>query len=260
MSNKSNQYQSDFKKYINLVNEINTSISYKHSLEASFESLNDWSLFLTLDELKVWFNEKRNNSSMKIEEIGINELKGWKVNPKDGNISHNSKHFFMIRGLRVHVDSREVSGGWDQPIIEQVGYDGGILGIIRKRFDGVPHYLCEAKSEPGNYGGIQLSPTLQATFSNLNQKHNGIKPYFSEFFEKMDTIPEIKVLFDAWLSEDGGRLYKKRNRGILIEIPESTNLELPNDNFCWVSLFQIKQLLSEDGWINPHIRGILSHV
>ena len=260
MNNKSDQYQSDFKKYINLVNEIQTSNSYEHSIEALFESLNDWSLFFSLEELKVWFKEKRSNSVMKVEEIGINELVGWQVNLQNGNISHNSKDFFLIRGLMVNIDSREVNGGWDQPIIEQIGYDGGILGIIRKRFEGIPHYLCEAKSEPGNYGGVQLSPTLQATFANLNQKHNGRKPYFSEFFEKLDTNSDIKILFDAWLAEDGGRLYKKRNRGILIEVPESINLEIPNNNFCWVSLFQIKQLLLEDGWINPHIRGILSHV
>ena len=94
----------------------------------------------------------------------------------------------------------------------------------------------------------------------LVKVHNSMNNTNNNVLISRDTIPEIKVLFDAWLSEDGGRLYKKRNRGILIEIPESTNLELPNDNFCWVSLFQIKQLLSEDGWINPHIRGILSHV
>ncbi|GIR20438.1 hypothetical protein CM15mP35_06990 [bacterium] len=47
----------------------------------------------------------------------------------------------------------------------------------------MPHYLVQARFEPGNYGTIQLGPTLQATFSNFNQEHGGRKPYYSEFFE-----------------------------------------------------------------------------
>ena len=42
--------------------------------------------------------------------------------------------------------------------IKQTGWDGGILGILRKRFDGVPHYLVEAKCEPGNPNMVQISP------------------------------------------------------------------------------------------------------
>ena len=82
---------------------------------------------------------------------------------------HNSKEFFIVEGLRIkETRSREVNY-WDQPILTQVGYKGGILGIIRKRFNGIPHYLIEAKLEPGNYKYVQLSPTLQATFSNLRR-------------------------------------------------------------------------------------------
>jgi dTDP-4-dehydro-6-deoxy-alpha-D-glucopyranose 2,3-dehydratase len=197
---------------------------------------------------------------MEIIDLPMNEVKGWHIDEKTGNIYHESKDFFTIHGIRVVTNSREVAGGWDQPILEQVGYDGGLLGIVRKRFDGIPHYLCEAKMEPGNYGKVQLSPTLQATFANIKKSHEGRKPHFVDFFEDVNNYNGFEVLFDAWLAEDGGRLHLKRNRGMLIEIPEEFNLEIPNDDFIWLSLYQIKELLKEDAWINPHIRGILAHV
>ena len=115
--------------------------------------------------------------------------------------------------------------------------------------------------EPGNYGKIQLSPTVQATFANIKKSHGGRKPHFLEFFENLsDGNDCFQTLFDAWLAEDGGRLYLKRNRGMLVEIPENYEIELPNENFIWLSLYQIKNLLEEDAWINPHVRGILAHV
>jgi len=258
--NKSIKYSIELNDYENFVRKLSLSDNYNHIVEASFEGFNDWSLFSSLDEIKQWFLDKKLNPIVDIKEIDIKEMKDWSVDTKTGNISHDSNHFFMIRGIRIEVETRESIGGWDQPIIEQIGYDGGLLGIIRKRFLGVPHYLCEAKIEPGNYGVVQLSPTLQATFSNLNQKHNGRRPLFSEYFDGNKDIPNSKILFDSWLAEDGGRLYKKRNRGILIELPESYEIPLPNDNFCWVSLYQIKQMLKEDAWVNPHIRGILAHI
>ena len=94
----------------------------------------------------------------------------------------------------------------------------------------------------------------------MKKSHEGRKPYFSDYFENTQNYQSFKVLFDSWLAEDGGRLYLKRNRGMLIDVPENFELKLPNDNFVWLSLYQIKELLKEDAWINPHIRGILAHV
>ena len=233
---------------------------YPHALECFFESINDWSKFHTLAEVKHWFENKRKSSTLEVTDIPMKDVKGWSVDEETGNITHKSNDFFTIHGVRVVSKNREVEVSWDQPILEQVGYDGGLLGIVRKRFDGVPHYLCEAKEEPGNYGKVQISPTLQATFANLNQAHGGRKPHFSELFVERNNRPEANILFDSWLAEDGGRLHLKRNRGILLEVSEKTDITPPNDNFIWLSLYQIKQLLKEDAWINPHVRGIMAHV
>lgn len=260
MLNKSIEYKTQFLEYKTIIDKFCKSEIYEHSIEATFESLNDWSLFYTLDEVKQWFIQKKDVADITIEDIPINEMEHWKIDKTTGNISHTTKDFFSIHGIRITTNVREVTGGWDQPIIRQTGYDGGLLGMIRQRFNGVPHYLCEAKMEPGNYDKVQLSPTLQATFSNLKKSHNGRKPHFSDYFENTNKYNGIITLFDAWLSEDGGRLYLKRNRGILLEIPEGYEIEIPNDNFIWLSLYQIKAMLKENAWINSHIRGILAHV
>lgn len=252
-------YECQLDRFISINKEFCGDEIYEHALECYFESLNDWSKFHNLEQVKSWFLNKRKSSTLVIEDIPMKEVTGWSIDEVTGNISHESGDFFTIHGLKVSSGNREVGVSWEQPILEQVGYDGGILGLIRKRFDAIPHYLCEAKEEPGNYGKVQLSPTLQATFANINQSHGGRKPHFTELFLN-GSEQDRTVLFDSWLAEDGGRLHLKRNRGILLEVPENYEINLPSDNFIWLSMYQIKQLMKEDAWINPHIRGILSHV
>ncbi|MBI4366918.1 MAG: NDP-hexose 2,3-dehydratase family protein, partial [Deltaproteobacteria bacterium] len=67
------------------------------------------------------------------------------------------------------------------------------------------------------------------------------------------------VLYQAWLSEDGGRLHLKRNLGMLIEVDEATPIDVP-DGFLWMSLYQIKACLQDNAWVNPHVRGIIAHL
>lgn len=229
-------------------------------LETQVESLQDWSVHGSLDALKQWFAEQKEHGSLILEDIPLSECREWSLNEETGYIAHSSGDFFYIQGVRVKKsDGREVVGGWDQPMMTQVGYNGGLLGILRKRFNDIPHYLIEAKAEPGNPDGVQISPTLQATFSNLKKAHGGRKPHFAEYFE---TPKEMggQVLFDQWMSEDGGRLHLKRNKGMLVEVPPDAPLQDLPPSFKWVSLFQLKSLIKENSWVNPHIRGIISHL
>lgn len=231
----------------------------QYRAEGIVESLKDWSLFHSLDDMANWFEQARKNCPIQVDDISLKDVRGWSSDPETGNLSHESGEFFVIHGVRTsNAEQREVGGGWDQPILTQVGYDGGILGLLRKKFDGIPHYLIEAKAEPGNYELLQMSPTLQATFSNLKKAHGGRKPHFAELFEHPKDHG-VNVLYEAWLSEDGGRLHKKRNYGMLVEVGDDHDIELP-EGFRWISLYQIKALLHRDAWVNPHIRGIIAHM
>lgn len=226
-------------------------------LETHVESLRDWSLTGSLENTKEWYIKQQKKCTMTVDNIPLKSCIGWNIESETGNIIHESGDFFYVQGVRVGLTKdREVKFGWDQPILTQVGYNGGILGLLRKKIDGVPHYLVEAKAEPGNPDKVQISPTLQATFANLNQSHGGSKPRFAEYFE--DTELNLgTILFSQWMSEDGGRLHLKRNKGMLVEIDSSAHLQIP-DSFRWVSLYQLKELIKQNSWVNPHVRGIIS--
>jgi len=210
----------------------------------------------TLDYVINWFNKKREESDMTVQEIGINDLDKWDVSSTTGNISHESKGFFEIIGVKVsNTFDREVGKkGWTQPMI--ANNPGGILGLLMKKFNGIPHYLVQAKAEPGNIGKLQLSPTLQATTSNLLKAHGGKKPLFAEYFDEEENP---NIVYAKWQSEDGGRFHLKSNYNMIVEVNENEELTIP-DYFIWVTLFQIKQLLKIENFVGPHIRGIISYL
>lgn len=227
--------------------------------EFKFEMLEDFSRKGTEKELIDWYWNLVDSSTMNLEKIPLLDCKEWSLDEKEGSIRHSSGEFFRVEGYRITgSNSREVTSGWEQPFLTQEGFDGGILGLIRQRFDGVPHYLVEAKEEPGNYNIVQISPTVQATFSNLKRAHKGNKTHYSDLFLNPSNHP-VKVLFDQWTSEDGGRLFNKRNRSMLLEYAEGEELQLVSERFKWVSLYQLKKLIREQNAIvAPHIRGIIS--
>ena len=225
-------------------------------IEIMLESIRDDNQINKLDYIIEWFNKKREESDMIVEEIGINDLDKWNVDSDTGNISHESGGFFQIIGVKAsNTFDREVGKkGWTQPMIAK--NPGGILGIIMKRINGIPHYLLQAKAEPGNIGKLQLSPTLQATTSNLLKAHGGAKPLFAEYF---DDENNPKIIYAKWQSEDGGRFYLKSNYNMIIEVNEDEELKIP-DSFIWVTLYQIKQLMKIENFVGPHVRGIISYL
>ena len=225
-------------------------------IQTMLESIRDDNQINKLDYVIDWFNKKREESDMIVEEIPINELDKWNVDPNSGNLKHESGGFFEVIGVKAsNTFDREVGKkGWTQPMIAK--NPGGILGIIMKRINGIPHYLLQAKAEPGNIGKLQLSPTLQATTSNLLKAHGGAKPLFAEYF---DDENNPKIIYAKWQSEDGGRFHLKSNYNMIVEVKEGEELKIP-DSFIWVTLYQIKQLMKIENFVGPHVRGIISYL
>lgn len=215
--------------------------------------LNDKNQFYDLEYLINWIESSRKNATVKVSPKPIKELSGWCVDNNTGEIFHQSGEFFRVVGVSIQNSAREVSG-WDQPLVFQK--EMGVLGIIRTKFNGIYHYLLNAKFEPGNTLEFQISPTLQATYSNLKKAHGGRKPRYCEFF--LDES-KAKVIYKKWLAEDGGRFYQKSNLNMLIEVDANELGEIPEE-FKWFTLSQIKDLLQYDNYINPHVRGILCHI
>ena len=246
-----NNYKNYLKDYIQFLKDkkiFNNKDIIKY--EFNIEKLNNWTKSNFKNNLK-WLKNQKKNCKATISYKHINNLKNWEYDAKKGKIYHSSGGFFSIIGVSTKNASREVKS-WDQPFIKQAKLVGGVIGLVRKKINDVPHYLVEAKFEPGNYNLIQLSPSVQATYSNLNQVHNGnrnkvINAYFKKKFKQIRKI---------WVSEDGGRLFKKRNLHWIIN-SDKNKLKLPNA-YKWLTLWEIEQFMKKGTYVGPHLRAILS--
>ncbi|MEV5880758.1 NDP-hexose 2,3-dehydratase family protein [Streptomyces sp. NPDC052101] len=197
----------------------------------------------------TWFADHAHRNAAHIRPIPFAELSNWKFEDTTGNLVHDSGRFFSVRGLRVRT-GRHPDRPWSQPIIDQS--EIGILGILVKEFDGVLHCLMQAKMEPGNCNGFQLSPTVQATRSNYSGVHGGRQVPYVEYFR----MPFAhRVLADVLQSEQGSWFYRKRNRNMVVEVTDDIEVR---DGFCWLSVGQLHELLSVDDLINMDARSVLA--
>ncbi|MFH9611975.1 NDP-hexose 2,3-dehydratase family protein [Streptomyces sp. NPDC017448] len=206
-------------------------------------------MFGSMPEFRAWFTERQQAHTYRVTPVPLDRLDGWEADPAEGLIRHRTGRFFTVEGLEVSTGHGEGSS-WAQPIINQP--ESGILGILVKRIEGVPHYLLQAKMEPGNVNTLQLSPTVQATHSNYTRVHRGTAvPYLEHFLAPR----RGKVVFDALQSEQGAWFLQKRNRNMIVEVDE----EIPVlDRFCWLTREQIGELLRHDNLVNMDTRTVLA--
>ncbi|CAM3350689.1 NDP-hexose 2,3-dehydratase family protein [Kibdelosporangium persicum] len=204
---------------------------------------------VSIDRFHSWWAEQDGQNKYEVRRIPFDEFDRWRVDPVTGDIRHDSGRFFTVEGLRVRSERGPVPE-WSQPIINQP--EIGILGILVKRFNGVPHCLMQCKMEPGNINILQLSPTVQATRSNYTKAHNGADVTYLEYFVKPRGG---RVLVDVLQSEHGSWFLRKRNRNMVVEIDE----EIPvAEGFCWLTLDQIGELLRVNNLVNMDSRTVLS--
>ncbi|MFI2242270.1 NDP-hexose 2,3-dehydratase family protein [Streptomyces chrestomyceticus] len=197
----------------------------------------------------AWLAERRRAHRFQVRRIPFSRLEGWSFEDATGNLVHGTGRFFTVEGLRVTVDEGRFPA-WQQPIIRQP--EIGILGILVKEFDGVLHFLMQAKMEPGNPNALQLSPTVQATRSNYTKAHRGEDVKYLEYFTRPG---RGRVHVDVLQSEHGAWFLRKANRNMLVEATGEVPLD---DDFCWLTLGQIGRLLREDNLVNMDSRTVLA--
>ncbi len=202
--------------------------------------------------LDRWLKSRLLHPDLKVTTISLNDMNGWRVNPEKGDISHESGRFFSIIGVDVRQRSKDKEFFWDQPVIDQP--EVGILGILAKRIKGVLHFCLHAKEEPGNINAIQLSPTVQATYSNYTRVHGGALPKFINYFLDQ-TIG--RIIYAKLQTEDGGRFLYKSNRNMIVEAFDPELDTLP-EGFIWLTLRQIGRILKNDNTVHACTRSILS--
>jgi oxidase EvaA len=202
-------------------------------------------------DAKRWIKEQNQKIAVDVKKIDFDDLKLWVFDKDKTKLSHETGKFFTIEGIHVITNWGNVKE-WSQPIINQpeIGY----LGFITKEFNGILHFLLQAKIEPGNVNCVQLSPTLQATKSNYTRAHKGKSPAYLDYF--VNAKPN-QILLDQLQSEQGARFLKKRNRNIIIKIDEDIQLL---DNFIWLTLGQIKELMAHNNLVNMDTRTVISGI
>jgi oxidase EvaA len=201
------------------------------------------------DRFDQWWAQRSAAGSFAVDRVAFHELRGWHEHPATGDLRHDSGQFFQIGGLAVETDHGPV-GRWAQPIITQP--EIGVLGILVKSIGGVLHCLMQAKMEPGNVNLVQLSPTVQATRSNYTRVHRGSPIRYLEHFTG---ARRGRVLVDSIQSEQGSWFYRKRNRNIVVETEEDVPV---HEDFLWLTVGQVVELLRRDDVVNMDARTVLS--
>ena len=205
--------------------------------------------FKNTKSVLLWLESKRKTSSLSVKTIPFEMLDQWRFDKETYNLIHESGKYFNIGGIRVSTNFGFIKS-WDQPIIYQP--EVGLLGILTRKFKGVQHFLMQAKAEPGNPNIVQFAPTVQATESNYTQVHKGRAPLYLEyFFNHINS----KILVDRLQTGQGARFFKKKNRNMIVEINEDIK---SHEYFCWLTLWQIKELLAVDNVVNVEARSVLA--
>jgi len=202
-----------------------------------------------------WLEKKRQQTQVNVEMVPISKLNQWIYDEDLGIIRHKDgkDYFFSIEGISITQSRAREVLQWDQPIFNQK--EGGILAILCQEHDNNIKFLLYAKYEPGNINNLQLSPTIQATNSNLKQHHGGKKPRFSEYLDH----PLTTLIYKAAHNEEGGRFWKKSNVNSLLLLDKNEKIDLTeDDDYIWLSLSEIKALMLHDNIINPFVKTILS--
>jgi oxidase EvaA len=194
--------------------------------------------------------QKKIKSSSKI--INLNKCEGWYFD-KNSNLHHKSGQFFKIKGVETKgAIGREVKS-WTQPILTQK--HGGVLAFISRQSKKYgTQFLIDAKIEPGDDSIIKISPSFQATQSNINQAHGGKKP---KFYDIVIQQKAAELIYYTIHNEEGARFWKKSNWNVIVNLKNPNDKRIKGSNYKWVSFKQIKKLALINRYVNPFVKTIL---
>jgi len=209
------------------------------------EFLNSYTCDVSEKRLNFVLEKYRQTMGVEITEIKFSQMEKWHFSTA-GDIVHETGKFFRICG---GVSKTPTGFFTYQPVIDQP--EQGILGIISRVKNKTIELLLQAKIEPGNLDTVQYSPTVQATKSNYTGAHKGKSVAYIETF-----MPgSQKVMSRGYQSEHGYKFYKKANDNVYAH---DNDAELLNEKFAWLTLADIRNLLSKEHCINMDTRSVIA--
>ncbi len=180
--------------------------------------------------------------------IPLHHLEKWQC---DDNVIHycESKYFSII-GTRVEIGNREVVS-WCQPMLQPVCQ--GLCCFVYKRISGLIHFLVQMLVECGNLDTVEFAPTVQCLDEDYSKCNVADYPFLEEILHGKKNKP----VYDALLSEEGGRFFRDQNRYMIVEATSDFPEEVP-DFYLWMSLSQIHELLIHGNHFNVQARSLIS--
>jgi oxidase EvaA len=197
-------------------------------------------------EVTLTWLRSQQHLELDVEQIPLEALDEW-AEDGDGVFRHHTGRFFRIVG--VETSSAPDRPVHTQPIIDQ--RDVGVLGLLVWPGAQDLHLLMQAKAEPGNVNGVQISPTVQATSSNYTRAHAGRPVPYVEMFRDPDAV----TLTDVRQSEQADFFVHKSNRNVAVEARSRVRTD---DRFRWLSLTVLHRMLEVDDLVNMDVRTVLS--
>jgi oxidase EvaA len=191
-----------------------------------------------------WLTGVGSREPLHAEAHSLVDLPGWEG--ADDEIRHERGRFFSVIQVRVHAADREVTD-WDQPLLASSYPDTTVL--VCKEVDGVLNLLVRGGAQLGNAYGVELQPTLCDDNDGGPEAPKAIR----------DLLNEERVLerLSFMGSAEGGRFFECTSRYDIRWLDSDVNPELP-DQYAWLTLGQIRELIAGTGFVSEELRGILS--
>ena len=175
--------------------------------------------------------------------VGLYQASRWVQTPQ-GFIDQDRQCFDVIL-IDVDALDREVSH-WQQPLLTNCG-DSTVVLYCQMRANEL-QFLLRISNEIGFKESCQWGPSVN---SQVDAKsHPLLDPVI---WQRGQVRAEVRQ------SDEGGRFFQSVVHYALIEMP--SDIELPSDEQnCWVTLGQIKEILNRSSYTNNELRSVLSLV
>ena len=205
-----------------------------------------------ISSILKWVKARQKKVKTVSKLINLNQCKDWFLD-KNNNLFHKSKQFFKVKGVETKgAAGREVKS-WTQPILTQK--HGGVLAFISRQSKKYgTQFLIDAKIEPGDDSILKISPSFQATQSNMNRAHGGKRP---KFYDIVIQNKGAELIYYTIHNEEGARFWKKSNWNVIVKLKNPNDKRIKGDNYKWVSFKQIKKLALKNRYVNPFVKTIL---
>jgi oxidase EvaA len=198
-----------------------------------------------LQEIYSYINNYKMFAEVKRELVPLYSLENWTLQNNEFICKNNFP--FKVVFCDISIEGREVRN-WGQPLFEAVGM--ATFGLFTAVENGRREFLVRAKAEIGCLDIIELAPTVQLEASE--EADDEISKLFLRKRENKQSI-----LYDAILSEEGGRFYHEQNINCIIEIEKSELESLP-EGYFWLTYYTLNKLTQINNILNIQLRNLLS--